>query len=96
MLCLRHEAQPLLSHIYIFIIIIIIIFAPLLLGQYLDYIENVGVKSFVLISIELLFLITFIYVPLHSLGAYNIFVAKRVFCRQQVLSSSLRHSVRTL
>ena len=33
---------------------IIIIFAPL--GQYLDYIENVGVKSFVLVSIELLVL----------------------------------------
>ena len=42
----------LLSHIYLHLLIII--FAPLRLGQYLDYIENVGVKSFVLVSIELL------------------------------------------
>ena len=34
-----------LSHIYLFII-----FAPLSLDQYLDYIENVGVKTFVLVS----------------------------------------------
>ena len=47
------ESQPLLSHIYNRIII----FAPLRLGQYLDYIENVGVKSFVLVSIELLLLV---------------------------------------
>ena len=46
---LGQERQPLLSHIYL-----IIIFAPLKLGQYLDYIENVDVKSFVLVSIELL------------------------------------------
>ena len=32
----------------------LVIIAPLRLGQYLDYIENVGVKSFVLVSIELL------------------------------------------
>ena len=48
-------AHPLLSHIYI-----IIIFAPLRLGQYLDYIENDSVKSFVLVSIALaLLLFTF-------------------------------------
>ena len=35
------------------IIIIIILFAPLRLGQYLDYIENDSVKSFVLVSIAL-------------------------------------------
>ena len=39
--------QPLLSQIYI----IISLFAPLRLGQYLDHIENVGVKSFVLVTI---------------------------------------------
>ena len=50
--CTTSSAQPLLSHIYLFIFIII--FAPLKLGQYLDYIENVDVKSFVLVSIELL------------------------------------------
>ena len=38
---------------YIFIIIL----APLSLGQYLDYIENVSVKSFVLVPIELLLLL---------------------------------------
>ena len=41
---------------YLTYIFIIIIFAPLSLGQYLDYIENVDVKSFVLVSIELVLL----------------------------------------
>ena len=40
---------------YIFIIFLIL--APLILGQYLDYIENVDVKSFVLVPIELLLLL---------------------------------------
>ena len=44
------KRQPLLSHIYI----IIILFAPLRLGQYVRYIDNVGFKSFVLVEIELL------------------------------------------
>ena len=43
------RAQPLFSHIYL-----IIIFAPLSIRQYLDYIENIGVKSFVLVRIELI------------------------------------------
>ena len=43
------KRQPLLSHIYN-----IILFAPLKLGQYLRYIDNVDVKSFVLVEIELL------------------------------------------
>ena len=46
---LAKERQALLSHIYL-----IIIFAHLKLGQYLDYIKNVDVKSVVLVSIELL------------------------------------------
>ena len=49
------RAQPLFSYIYL-----IIIFASLSIRQYLDYIENVGVKSFVLVAIELLvFIFTF-------------------------------------
>ena len=40
--------------------LVIIILAPLSLSQYLDYIDNIGVRSFVLVSIELLvFLFTF-------------------------------------
>ena len=40
--------------------LVLIIFAPLRLGQYLDYIENDSVKSFVLVSIALaLLLFTF-------------------------------------
>ena len=31
----------------------LVLFAPLRLGQYLRYIDNVGVKSFVLVEIEL-------------------------------------------
>ena len=51
----RIVAHPLLSHIYI-----IIIFAPLRLGQYLDYIETDSVKGFFLVSIALaLLLFTF-------------------------------------
>ena len=46
-----------LSHIYL---LLIFIFAPLNLCQYLSYIDNQGVKSFVLVAIELLvFLFTF-------------------------------------
>ena len=49
------RAQPLFSHIHI-----IILFPPLSLSQYLDYIDNLGVKGFVLVLIELLvFLFTF-------------------------------------
>ena len=36
--------QPLFSHIYIIIIMIIIIFTPLSLSQNLDYIDNIDVK----------------------------------------------------
>ena len=53
--CARASPEPtfVISHIYLFIII----FAPLFLCQYLDYIENVDVKSFVLVPIELLLLL---------------------------------------
>ena len=52
---LTNRAQPLFSHIYL-----IIIFAPLSIRQYLDYIENVDVKSCVSVPIELLeFVFTF-------------------------------------
>ena len=54
--CARASPEPtfVISHIYFFIIII---FAALFLCQYLDYIENVEVKSFVLVPIELLLLL---------------------------------------
>ena len=47
----------------------------MILGQYLDYIDNLGVKSLVLVAIACIS----IYVPLHSLGGYNVFVAKKVY-----------------
>ena len=45
------RAQPLFSHIYL-----IIIFPPLRISQYLDYIDNGGVKMFVFVMIALLLL----------------------------------------
>ena len=53
---------------------------------------NVGVKSFVLVAIELL---VSEFTFRCSLG-YKVFVAKSVFWRQRVPSYSLLHCVRTL
>ena len=53
----RKQAHPTISpEIVSSLVIIIILFAPLKLSQYLAYIDNVGVKSFVLVAIELLLL----------------------------------------
>ena len=50
------RAQPLFSHIYYYLFI----FPPLSLSQYFNYTDNLGVKSFVLVEIELLvFVFTF-------------------------------------
>ena len=47
--CLR-QGHNLCSLTYIFVLFI---FAPLSIRQYLNYIDNVGVKSFILVAIEL-------------------------------------------
>ena len=43
-----------ISHIYLLLLFIL---APLLLGQYLDYIDKLRVKSFVLLAIDMLLLL---------------------------------------
>ena len=65
------SATFVLSHIYL----LLFIFPPLRMPQYLDYIEYVGVKRWYRLGSDWVACIR-IYVPLHSLGGYNVFVAK--------------------
>ena len=64
------RAQPLFSHIYC---ILFVNFGPLRIRQYLDYIDNVCVKMFVLVTIALL-LLGFMFRCTVFRG-YNLFVA---------------------
>ena len=47
-------ASFVISHVYLLLLFIL---APLILGQYLDYIDKLRVKSFVLLSIDMLLLL---------------------------------------
>ena len=78
---------------YLTYIFIIIILAPLSLGQYLDYIENVSVKSFVSVPIDMVLLLFTFHCTVQE---DTTFLWQKVSCRQRVLSSSLLHCVRTL